>query len=182
MSLGKALSNLLQRPVELIVRRWNWKSAFFSSLIRAILFFVVNRKSGLNAALGAMTAEYIYRALTSGFYGALTRYFSQIEPEWQAATAAMILLPASSHSLEFLVHWLRGTPHLRASIISSVVFTALSTLFHAYAMRRGILLTGRNSPSLWEDVRAFPRLVSGFLTALPVAAWRGVTYWRDRLA
>lgn len=182
MPLGKALLDLLTRPVDLIVRRWNWKSAFFSSLIRAVLFFCVNRSSGLRAALGAMAAEYVYRALTSGFYGGLTQYFSQIEPEWQAATAAMIVLPASSHSLEFLVHWLRGTPHLRASIVSSVIFTALSTLFHFYAMRRGTLLTGKNGSSVWDDLRAFPRLVYGFVAVLPLAAWRGMIYCRRRLA
>src|SRR5262249_44365135 len=133
MSLREALLDLVSRPVDLLLRRWNWKSAFFSSLVRAIIFFFANRTAGLHAALGAMAAEYVYRAITSGFYGALTQHLSQIEPEWQAAAAATFLLPLSSHSLEFLVHWLRHTPHLKTSLIASVIFTLLSTLFHFYA-------------------------------------------------
>jgi hypothetical protein len=172
VSAGEALLELIRHPVPLLIRRWNWKSAFFSSLIRAILFFFANRTAGLSAALGAMAAEYVYRAITSGFYGGLTQHFSQIEPEWEAAAATMAVVPLSSHILEFLVHWLRGTPHLRASIITSVIFTAISTLFHFYAMRRGTMLTGKGGQSVWADLRAFPRLAAGFVCVIPLAVWR----------
>jgi hypothetical protein len=121
-----------------------------------------------------MLAEYLYRAITSGFYGAITQHISEAEPEWQAAIAAMILLPLSSHSLEFLVHWLRHTPHLKTSVISSMTFTVFSTLFNFYAMRRGAMVVGRNSASALEDLRALPRIIGGFLAVVPLWAWRSL--------
>lgn len=143
MTLADALLDLAKRPVELLVRRGNWKAAFSSSIVRGLIFFFANITAGWRAATGAMLAEYCYRTLTSGFYGAMTQHISEAEPEWQAAVAAMILLPLSSHSIEFLVHWLRHTAHLRASIISSMIFTVFSTLFNFYAMRRGTMVVGR---------------------------------------
>jgi len=168
MTLKQALYSLAARPVDLVVRRWNWKAAFFSSLIRGIIFLLANLKSGWHAAVGAMLAEWCYRALTSGFYGAMTQTLGEIEPEWHGAVAAMILLPLSSHSLEFLMHWLRHTPHLKASIISSMSFTVVSTLFNFYAMRRGTMVVGGNSATFGQDMRALPRVIGAFLAVIPM--------------
>jgi hypothetical protein len=179
MTLERALLDFVTRPLDLLVRRWNWKAAFSSSLARALIFFFANLTAGWRAALGAMAAEYVFRAVTSGFYGAMTQHFSLVEPEWQAALGAMILLPAVSHSLEFVLHWLRHTPHLRASVISSMCFTAVSTLFNFYAMRRGTLVVGKNSPSLADDFRRMPRIIGEFLAAGPVWAWRSVRDFRS---
>lgn len=174
MTLGRALLDLGTRPVDLLIRRWNWKAALTSSLIRGLIFFFANITAGWRAATGAMLAEYLYRAITSGFYGAITQHLSEAEPEWVAAAAAMILLPLSSHSLEFLVHWLRHTAHLKASIISSMVFTVFSTLFNFYAMRRGALVVGAGSATLGDDMRALPRVIGSFLAAGPLWAWRSL--------
>ena len=86
----------------------------------------------------------------------------------------MILLPLSSHSLEFLVHWLRHTPHLKASIISSVSFTVVSTLFNFYAMRRGALVVGENAVSIAADLMAMPSMIAGFLAVGPLWLWRSL--------
>jgi hypothetical protein len=174
MTLREALLSLVARPVDLIVRRWNWKAAFFSSLIRGIIFLLANLTAGWRAAAGAMLAEWIYRALTSGFYGAMTQALGEAEPEWHGAVAAMILLPLSSHSLEFLVHWLRHTPHLKTSIVASMSFTILSTLFNFYAMRRGTMVVGRNAASLAQDLRAMPGVIGGFLAVFPLWIWRSL--------
>jgi hypothetical protein len=168
MTLKQALRNLATNPAELLIRRWNWKAALFSSLTRGIIFLIANLRSGWRAAVGAMLAEWCYRALTSGFYGAMTQTLGEIEPEWQGAVAAMVLLPFSSHILEFLVHWLRGTPHLKAGIISSVCFTVISTLFNFYAMRRGSIVVGKNGATLGQDMRAMPRVIAGFLAVIPL--------------
>ena len=143
MTLREALYRLFAQPGELLIHRWNWKAAFFSSVVRGIIFFLANLRSGLWAAAGAMLAEWVYRAVTSGFYGAITQTLGETAPEWHGAVAAMILLPVLSHSLEFLVHWLRHTPHLKVSIISSMSFTVISTLFNYYAMRRGTIVVGK---------------------------------------
>src|SRR5579871_2499994 len=105
MTLGRALLDFVTRPVDLLVRQWNLKAAFSSSVVRAMIFFFANVTAGWRAALGAMAAEYLFRGITSGFYGAMTQHFSRVEPEWQAAAGAMVLLPVVSHSLEFALHW-----------------------------------------------------------------------------
>ena len=61
------------------------------------------------AALAAMTTEWVYRGITSGFYGAVTEALSDVEPAWAGALAVLVLLPIANHSVEFLVHWIRGT-------------------------------------------------------------------------
>lgn len=172
MTLRTALRSLVARPVDLVFRRWNWKAAFFSSLTRGIVFLLANLTAGWRAAVGAMLAEWIYRAITSGFYGAITQVLGQTEPEWQGALAAMIVLPLSSHSLEFAVHWLRHTPHLKASIVASMSFTVVSTLFNFYAMRRGSMVVGKGSATLAQDMRGMPRVIAGFLAVVPLWAWR----------
>ena len=175
MTLREAMVNLLTRPVEMILQRWNWKAAVSSSLVRGLIFFFANLAAGWQQATGAMFAEWLYRAVTSGFYGAATQTLGETEPEWHGALAAMILLPVTSHSLEFLVHWLRHTPHLKASIISSMSFTVISTLFNFYAMRRGTMTVGRDAASLAQDLRAMPRVIFGFVTVLPRWVWRSLS-------
>ncbi len=118
-----------------------------------------------------MMAEWIFRTVTSGFYGTLTQTLGEVEPEWQGTLCAAILLPAFSHSLEFLVHWLRHTPNLRSSLISSISFTVFSTLFNVYAMRRGTLIVGEGAPTLAADFRALPRLIGSFLLAIVRLPW-----------
>lgn len=174
MTVGSAFSSLLKRPGDLFVGRWNWKASLSSSLIRGGIFFFANFRSGWHAAVGAMVAEYSYRAITSGFCGALTQHFSEVDPEWQGAVCAMILLPLSSHSIEFVVHWLRQTPHLKTSIIASVSFTVISTLFNYYAMRRGAMTVGANSASMLADLRAMPRMIVSFVMAAPLWAFRSL--------
>lgn len=176
VSLRTALAALFQSPVELLIRRWNWKSAFFSSLFRAGLFFGVNLKAGLDAAVSAMLVEFVYRAATAGFYGALTQSLRKVTPAWHGSLAAMILLPVAGHAMEFVIHWLRGTPKLGESILASVGFTLISTLFNLHAMRRGVLVTGGEGRSIWCDLRALPEVVATFVLWLP----KQLTMWVRR--
>jgi hypothetical protein len=157
-----------------LIRRWNWKAALSSSIVRGLIFFFANLRSGWHAAAGAMLAEYLFRAATSGFYGSVTQQLSQVEPEWQGVVCAMVLLPAWSHSLEFLVHWLRHTPHLKTSVIASMSFTVVSTAFNHYAMRRGALVVGGERDSFLTDMRAMPRMIAGFVAAGPIWAFRSL--------
>ena len=123
-----------------------------------------------------MFAEAVLRAATSGFYGAMTQNFRAVTPAWQGAIAVTILLPLSSHSLEFAVHWMRHTPKLITSIVTSVCFTAVSTLFNWYAMRRGALVTGPGARSLAADMRAMPRMIALFVAAGPMLLWHKLTF------
>jgi hypothetical protein len=162
----------MRDPGRRLIRDWNWKSAVVSTALRAPIFFFVNLSAGRKAAFGALLTELVLRSLTSGIYGSLTEALHDAEPTWLAGLAASVLMPFANHSLELLVHWLRGTPKLAASILASVCFTVFSTLFNLYAMRRGALIVGENQQSLGHDLRRMPRLMGGFLAAGPVAIFR----------
>jgi MFS superfamily sulfate permease-like transporter len=110
-----------------------------------------------------MYAEFAYRSLTAGFYGAITQQFRRAEPRWAAVLVVGAGIPVVSHTIEFAVHKLRGTPHLRSSMIASVCFTVISTLFNLHAMREGVLLAGEGSGSLLADLRSLPRVVRSFV-------------------
>src|SRR5712664_337139 len=99
-TVGDVFSGILRHPIHKLIRRWNWKAALLSSLLRATIFFFTNLIAGWHAALGAMLAELVFRSITSGFYRAITESFSLARPEWAATAAAMVALPLLAHSLE----------------------------------------------------------------------------------
>ena len=162
-TVGGVLRALVCHPWEMLGRRWNYKSALLSALVRSSIFFGVNASAGLDAAIGAATAEMALRLVTSGFFGAITQSFRHVEPRGAATAAALVLLPTLGHSLELLVHWARGTPALAASVSVSVIFTVVSTAFNLFAMRHGALIVGDGRRSLWVDLVAMPRLVALFV-------------------
>ena len=166
VTLQQALLRTLQNPGKYLLQRWNWKSALLSSILRAALFFFTNLAAGVPSAIAALQTELIFRGITSGFYGALTEMFLDVSPAWKAALTVMILLPLANHSVELLVHWIRGTHNLFSSISASVVLTAFSTLFNFYVMRRGALIVGAGRHSLGADLRRLPRLTLDFLALL----------------
>jgi hypothetical protein len=141
-AVAGVLAGLTQRPFDYLIRRGHWKAALFSSVFRSAIFFAANFSAGWEAAYGAAWAEFLYRAVAAGFYGSLTQAFRQARPVWLATLTAVLLLPAMQHLIELALHWLRGTPNLRASILASVAFTICSTLFNLHSMRRGVLVVG----------------------------------------
>jgi hypothetical protein len=162
-TVGAVLTGFITRPWDTLGRRWHYKSAVLSSTTRSGLFFTTNMTAGLDAALGALGTEFILRFATAGFYGVATQAFRRVEPPIHGTIGAMMLLPAVAHSLELVVHWLGGTPELAASLIASVAFTALSTAFNLFAMRRGVLVVGADGASLLADLCRMPRLMASFL-------------------
>lgn len=152
-------------PADALFERWNYKSAVLSSLARGSIFFTTNLTAGADAAIAAMITEWCFRFATAGFYGAATQAFRAVTPPLHGTLAAMVILPAVAHSLEFLVHLWRGTPALGTSIAASVVFTAISTAFNLFAMRRGVFIVGEGGGSLLSDLVRLPRLLFSFLAA-----------------
>jgi hypothetical protein len=174
VSVGEVLRWIAFHPWHALGRRWNYKAAILSSLLRASLFGATNLSAGGDAALAAMTTELCFRFATSGFYGAMTQAFRRVEPARAGTVAALIILPLIAHSLEFVVHWWRGTAVLGTSIAASVLFTALSTSFNLFAMRRGALIVGRGRRSLLSDLATMPRLLVLFVATAArslVRAW-----------
>ena len=172
MPVYDVVRRLLENPAELLIRQWNWKSALFSSILRAFIFLFANLTAGWRAAAGAMAVEFVFRALTSGFYGSFTQAFRKAEPVWLAMLTLLILLPLIAHSLELTIHMALGTPNLTRSMIASVVVTEIATLFNLYAMRRGALVVGEEAASVGADLRRIPGLIAGFVIAGPLALVR----------
>lgn len=154
---------LIRDPWRHLGAKWNYKSALMSSLSRGFLFFFINLTATFDAAVTALVVEFSLRSVTAGFYGALTQAFRRVEPERAAFVAVMILLPLANHSIEFLVHWLRATPRLYASVCASLGLTAISTAFNLFAMRRGALIVGEGSEPLVRDLVRMPALIAAFL-------------------
>lgn len=173
MTVGAVLGRIVRNPVEHLIRRWNWKSALFSPVLRALIFFLANLTAGWRAASAAALVELLYRGPTAGVYGALTQAFRRADPPWAAGLTVLVLLPLLSHSIEASVHFLRGTPKLGASICASVCFTGLSTLFNLYAMRRGVLVTGAADENTFAaDLRRIPLMIGLFAAAGPLALFK----------
>jgi hypothetical protein len=166
------LGSMVRAPYHHLIERWNWKSALTSAIIRGAIFFSANLSVGMRAAVGAMVVDWSFRALLCGVTGSITQSLRKAEPAWAATLTAIVVLPAFSHAIEFLVHWVHGTPKLATSIIASVAFTILSTLFNLYAMRQGVLLVHQGGKSLTYDFIMMPRVVLGFVAFGPLLLWR----------
>jgi hypothetical protein len=166
LTVAGLLRLLVRHPWRYLGSRWNYKSALTSSLFRGLLFFFTNVTAGWSAAVAALSTEFWFRFPTAGYYGALTQAFRSVEPARTAMIAALIVLPTVGHGLELVVHWLRGTPNLSASIGISVLFTVFSTSFNLFAMRRGALIIGDGSRSLLDDFRRMPALIGAFVSSI----------------
>jgi hypothetical protein len=136
-------------------------------ILRGPIYFVAAVQQGYRAAVAALFTESIFCALSAGFYGAVVQILKDAEPKWLTGIFLTIVLPVTFQVLEYLLHWFRGTPHLRFAGIVSLVVSALSALFNWYAMRRGTLLVGRSAGGFGADLRRLPRLLLGFLSVLP---------------
>lgn len=160
------LLGLLRRPQQLLVL-WNWKSALLSIVLRGPIFFVAGVRQGWRVAIAALFTESVFCALSAGFYGAVVQSLKDAEPQWLTGVFLTVVMPVIFQVLEYLLHWFRGTPHLRIAGIVSLVVSALSALFNWYAMRRGTLLVGREGGGFGGDLRRLPQLLFGFLAFLP---------------
>ena len=168
-SLRAVLLDLVRHPRRELVSAWNYKTAVASAVLRGSLFFAMTISAGLDAALGAFGAEFVWRFVIAGFYGALAQAFGRVDPPRVGLLAALAVLPASAHLLEFAVHASRGTPNLGWSLAASVALTVVSTAFAVFATRQGVLLVGvpGQRPFL-DDLARMPALMRAFAAA----AWR----------
>lgn len=159
LSPWQVLGCLCRHPRVLIWCRWNHKAAITSAVSRAGLFFTVNLSSGWKAALLALIVEFCYRFMMSGFYGALTQAFRRAQPPGAATAVAMVVVPAVSHAIEWLLHSCMGTPELGRSIVASVAMSMVTTSFSVWLMREGLMVVGPGSAHLIDDLRRLPRLL-----------------------
>lgn len=160
---SKALFGLLRRPRRLLLS-WNWKSALLSTVLRGPIFVVASFRQGWAGAISALLAESAYCAFVSGFYGAVVQALRDARPLWLTGLFLTVVLPGIFQALEYFLHRLRSTPHLRIAEIASIVLSIISGLLNWYLMRSGALLVGKEGRSLGTDLRRLPRLVFDFFT------------------
>jgi hypothetical protein len=146
---------------------WNWKSALLSTILRGPIFLAAGLRQGWRAGFAALLTESIFCAASAGFYGAIVQNLKDGEPQWLTGVFLAGVLPVIFQVLEYLLHWFRGTPRLRIAEMVSLIVSALSAFFNWYVMRRGTLLVGGEGGSFGGDLRRLPRLLYGFLSALP---------------
>jgi len=162
----QVLTDRLRSPQHLIFL-WNWKNALLSLVLRGPIFLIAASRKGWESALGALLTESVFCVVTAGFYGAVVQSLRNAEPESLTGIFLTLVMPAIFQVLEYWLHWLRGTPHLRTAEITSVVVSAISALLNWYAMRRGTLLVGGEGRRFGADLRRLPFLVFGFVALMP---------------
>jgi len=163
---SKALIGMIRSPRQLVLL-WNWKNALLSIVMRGPIFFGAAFRQGWKSAMAALFAESVFCALTAGFYGAVVQTLKDADPQWLTGLFLTLVMPVIFQVLEYVLHWFRGTPHLRVAALVSMVASALAALFNWYAMRRGTMLVGREGGGFGGDLRRLPRLLLGFLAVLP---------------
>jgi len=88
--LGYIFSHLF----EILFRRWNWKSAVLSGVIRSFIYFFTHIKFGWNAAFSAMSLEFVSRTINSGVCASIGQSFHYAKPHGMATFCLLIMLPA----------------------------------------------------------------------------------------
>lgn len=171
-TVGGVFRYIFTHPFEMFVRRWNWKAALFSGLMRGSIYLFTHIKHGWRAALGAMSVEFVFRLIVSGAFGALVQAFHKATPTWLGALVVMFMLPAVTHTIEFTLHSLNGDESKFSAIIVSVSFSIVSMVFNLFAMRRGTLLVkDENQQSLWQDIKQFPMIIAEFVAYPFIFIW-----------
>ena len=163
MKIQKIVHELIHHPFQTLIIRWNWKSALLSPILRGAFVFAATASAGQAAAANAVAVEVLYRALVSGFCGAIVEAFRSSEPYWAGQLTVVLIVPVVSDSLDFLVHWQQGTPEFGRSVAVSLAMTIVSTAFNYFAMRRGALIVGEQRRTFLEDLATLPLLFVAFL-------------------
>jgi hypothetical protein len=153
---------------------WNWKSALLSMVLRGPIFLGVTIRRGWHSIFETLLVESIFCVGTAGFYGAIVQTFRNAEPEWLTGVFLALIMPMCFQVLEYGMHYLRGTPHLKVAEIISVIVSALSGLFNWYAMRQGTMLVAGEGVSLGADVKRLPFLLLEFFILKPYRFFRNL--------
>jgi len=165
-SFFAVLFQLICRPQKL-VQLWNWKAAVLSLILRGPVFFAASLRVSLSAGLSALATESVFCMAIAGFYGAVAQSFRMAQPQWLTLLFLTVILPAIFQALEYLLHWIRGTPHLGLAELFSILVSGISAAFNWYVMRRNTLLVGGQGTGFATDLRRLPRLFYGFVATLP---------------
>ncbi len=160
----------------MLVRRWNWKTAAMSGLMRGAIYFFTHISLGWRAALSAMSVEFVFRTFNTGALSSISQAFRRVQPKWKANLIVMLAFPAYSHIIEYTLHVLSGDQNVNKSIVISVLFSAVSAIFNLFTMRRGaFLVKDAEQKSLWSDLKSMPRIFVEFVAFPFVWIYRTAT-------
>jgi hypothetical protein len=163
MTISQVLRDLGRRPWWHLRAHWNWKTAIMSVAVRGSVFFLTNLAFGFDAATRAWLVDTAFRIPLVGVSGAVDQAFTEAEPVWAATAVVMVAVPLLSRAIEFLFHWLAGTPELLVGVLVSLGFSAVSNPFTLFAMRRGALVVGvEDEDSFSRDLLRLPRIAIDF--------------------
>lgn len=140
--------------------------ALLSAVSRGALFFAATASAGWKAAAAATSLEFLFRAVASGFDGAVAEALRESRPAWLAALFVSVAVPCVENVLEYGVHYLHGTANLAAGATVSLAATAAGSLFNWYAMRQGLLLTRGECESFAEDLHSIPKVALRLVLAV----------------
>ncbi len=181
-TLQSVWANIRRNPAE-ILARWNYKAAFLSATMRASIFLATylqfagkdaSAKENLATAFGAAAAQFVFRFFYAGLNGSVVQSLRVVEPTWKALLTIMLVIPAVSHLLEFIVQHsyaaLTGTTqNTDEAIVRSICVSIISALFNLFAMRRGVFLVRvEESKSIWGDAKHVPAVVAEFVAFIPI--------------
>lgn len=144
-SAARILKRLIEDPVGLLVRRWNWKAALLSSVWRGLVFAGLAARRGWWAAGAACGMEILLQTAAAGFSGAVTQAFHRVRPVWPGVVVPVALVLCIQHPLELALHLMRRTPHWRSGVLISIGYSVAATALSLAFMRRGFLLVGEES-------------------------------------
>jgi len=167
--LRQALRNMLTSPIRTLVPPWSWKAAAFNAVLRALLFFASNLRSGRGEATKAMLVEAVFAVFAAGLIGAISQQLRRAEPLWATALLVWAGLPGVMLLAQLAVHHLARTPHRGGGLLGSFCLSVVASAFTWYAMRRGALLGGDDQTPVLHDVKALPGISLDFVLAIPRA-------------
>jgi hypothetical protein len=156
VNVHATMAHVLTHPWLVFVTGWNWKTAVLSAICRAALWpaaIVGHAKEFSADSLRGFWIEFVFRLAIGGFWGSLLQAFCAARPAWLAGLYLGVLLPAIALCLEFLALQAGGARHAGTITVTSIAFSLISLLVNWGLMRKGMLLTGRGTPSLVTDLR-----------------------------
>jgi hypothetical protein len=89
-------------------------------------------------------------------WGSLLQAFRTARPAWLSGLVVAIILPSGAHAIEFVALRVGHDPHIRTSMVVSIVISIGSLLTNWGLMSQGLLVTGDGADTLRNDLRHLP--------------------------
>ena len=116
-----------------------------------------------------MLIEAAYAVFAGGLIGAVSQQLRRAKPLWATGLLICVGLPTLMTLAQVALHRFARTPHQSGGIMVSLCFASLAAAYSWYAMRRGAMLGGTESATVWHDLQSLPRISLEFVLLAPRA-------------